>query len=81
MVEVELKEILDELDERRGGRIGETYNKLSELMADQRRAEEYVTQTTLYLGELDVMLEKWTQKTGIDCDHIEERMEKLKEMI
>jgi hypothetical protein len=43
MVEVELKEILDDLDERRGGRIGETFNKLSELMADQRRAEEYVT--------------------------------------
>ncbi len=51
----ECKRILDFEDSKRGGIIGETYEKLNELLEVKREAEGAMADQTIYCSELEGM--------------------------
>ena len=77
-VDTELKKILDEEDRKRNGVIGETYNKLNEIMSAYKHAQDCVNETEVYQLELDSQGEQWDHKTKEDLNHIQKRLEKLR---
>ena len=78
VMEEECKKVLDREDQRRGGVIGETYEKLNELLEVKRSSIVNAQSQTSYCDEVDKMGQRWEAKTREDCRYLEGRMEKLR---
>ena len=54
-MEEECKRVLDSEDSKKGGIIGETYEKLNELLEVKRAAEACMADQTVYFSEVEGM--------------------------
>jgi ribosomal protein S15P/S13E len=77
-IDEELNEVLNRENEKQGGLIWETHAKLTEMGEDKRRAEVCISETQVYLIELDIVAADWEGKTREDIAHLEERIERMR---
>ena len=80
-MESDLKHSLDQEDQKRQGLIGETYEKLNELLQVKKLSQLCIEDNSLYCEEVDQLSKRWEGKTRQDCKYIEERVEKLRHHI